>query len=147
VLQDRVSTEVCRALAYVALDDPAIRARVIGILEDAGWTAIVEPTGFHLLQAIADVIDGSQTWLRPDLIVIDAFARGCAGTTIALGLRDLGITIPIVLAVAPGHPKPIASDDRMLHIVEPTAVERVVRELAHSATVAYSQPRRQRISS
>jgi hypothetical protein len=133
VLQKSVSTEAFRPIAYVALDDPTLRARVVGILEDAGWTAIVEPTGFHLLQAIADVIDGSRTWLRPGLIVIDAFARGCAGTTIALGLRDLGITIPIVLAVAPGRPKPVESSDRMLHVAEPDTVERVVSELARSA--------------
>jgi hypothetical protein len=65
--------------------------------------------------------------------VIDAYARGCAGTTIALGLRDLGITIPIVLALAPGQPTPVASSDRMLHVVDPGSVERVVRELARSS--------------
>ena len=128
------STEGFRPIAYVALDDLAVRTRVVAILEHAGWTAIVEPTGFHLLRSIADVIDGSRTWLRPGLIVMDAFARGCAGTTIALGLRDLGITIPIVLALAPGQPNTIASADRMLHVVEPQAVERIVRELARSTS-------------
>lgn len=133
VMQHSYSTEGFRPIAYVALDDPAVRSRVVALLEDAGWTAIVEPTGFHLLRAIADVIDGSRSWLRPGLIVIDAFARGCAGTTIALGLRDLGITIPIVLALAPGQPKPVASTDRMLHVVERHAVDHVVKELARSA--------------
>jgi hypothetical protein len=126
------STEGFRPIAYVALDDLAIRSRVVAILEEAGWTAIVEPTGFHLLRSIADVIDGSRTWLRPGLIVMDAFARGCTGTTIALGLRDLGITIPIVLALAPGQSCPVRSGDHMLHVVEPHSVERIVRELARS---------------
>lgn len=134
MLPKSVSTEAFRPIAYVALDDPAIRARVVGILEDAGWTAVVEPTGFHLLQAIADIIDGSRPWLRPGLIVIDAFARGCAGTTIALGLRDLGITIPIVLAVAPWHPKPLEPSDCMLHVAGRDTVERVVGELVRSAS-------------
>lgn len=130
--QQTYSTEGFRPIAYVALDDLAVRSRVVAILEDAGWTAIIEPTGFHLLSSIADVIDGSRSWLRPGLIVMDAFARGCAGTTIALGLRDLGIMIPIVLALAPGQPNAIASTDCLLHVVAPQAVERVVSELARS---------------
>ena len=134
--QQTYSIEGFRPIAYVALDDLAVCSRVVAILEDAGWTAIVEPTGFHLLRSIADVIDGSRSWLRPGLIVMDAFARGCAGTTIALGLRDLGITIPIVLALAPGQPNGIPSTDRMLHVVEPQAVARIVRELACSASAA-----------
>jgi len=120
-------------IAYVALDDLAVRTRVVAILEARGFTVILEPTGFHLLRSIADVIDGSRVSLRPALIVMDAFARGCAGTTIALGLRDLGITIPIVLARAQGQPAVRVSNDRMLHVVEPAAVERVVNDLAHSA--------------
>jgi hypothetical protein len=134
VTQQTYSTEGFRPIAYVALDDLAVRSRVVAILEDAGWTAIVEPTGFHLLRSIADLIDGSRPWIRPRLIVMDAFARGCAGTTIALGLRDLGITIPIVLALAPGQPNTVSSPDRMLHVVEPPDVERIVRELARSAS-------------
>jgi hypothetical protein len=132
-MQQTYSTEGFRPIAYIALDDLTLRSRVAAILETAGWTAIVEPTGFHLLRAIADVIDGSRSWLRPGLIVMDAFARGCSGTTIALGLRDLGITIPIVLALAPGHPNALPSTDRMLHVVEPQAVEPIVSDLARSA--------------
>ena len=131
------SAEGFRPTACVALDDPAVRARVVALLEASGWLVIVERTGFHLLGAIADVIDGSRSWLRPGLIVIDAFARGCAGTTLALGLRDLGITIPIVLALAPGQQTraPIASSDRMLHVAEAPDVERVVRDLARATPV------------
>jgi hypothetical protein len=119
-MQQTYSTEGFRPIAYIALDDLTLRSRVAAILETAGWTAIVEPTGFHLLRAIADVIDGSRSWLRPGLIVMDAFARGCAGTTIAL-------------ALAPGHPNALPSTDRMLHVVEPQAVEPIVSDLARSA--------------
>jgi hypothetical protein len=133
VTQHSYPTEPFSSLAYIALDDLALRARVISILEDAGWTVVTEPTGFHLLGDIADVIDGEHTSRRPGLIVIDAYARGCAGATIALGLRELDITIPIVLALAPGQPRPAASSDRMLHVVERDCVERVVHELARSS--------------
>jgi hypothetical protein len=134
VTQQTYSTEGFRPIAYVALDDLAVRSQVVAILDSAGWTTIVEPTGFHLLRSIADVIDGSRSWLRPRLIVMDAFARGCAGTTIALGLRDLGITIPIVLARAPGQPNVISTTDRMLHVVDRDAVERTVSALARTGS-------------
>jgi hypothetical protein len=35
------------------------------------------------------VIEGDRAGLRPDLIVVDACARGCRGETIAAGLREL----------------------------------------------------------
>jgi hypothetical protein len=77
------------------------------------------------------VIDGGRGWLRPQLIVIDAWSRGCSGTSIAAGLRDLGITIPIVLV---GH-APLPAD-RTLRIVPPEAAEAAVVELASATAVA-----------
>jgi DNA-binding response OmpR family regulator len=86
-----------RPIAYVSLQEPGAREQIATVLDRAGWTVIFEPSGFHLIQAIADVIEGRQAWRRPDLIVVDARSPGCAGTTIAAGLRELGITIPIVV--------------------------------------------------
>jgi hypothetical protein len=86
-----------RPVAYVCMRDPAARARFIGVLERNNYAVIPQPTGFHLIRAIAGVIEGQQTWLEPTLIVVDRWAPGCAGTTIAEGLRELGITIPVVL--------------------------------------------------
>ena len=94
-----------------------------------GWAVITQPTGFHLIQAISGVIEGHRGWLQPGLIVIDAWSRGCAGTTIAAGLRDLGIAIPIVLVAAPGEALPVSSD-AMLRIVDTASIERVATELA-----------------
>lgn len=122
-------TEQFKPIAYIALQDAQARARVASTLEHAGWTVLHQPTGFHLLQAIAGLIEGDHAWMRPGLIVIDAFSRGCAGTTIALGLRELGITIPIVLVTAPGQPLPLPQTDRMLRVSPVTEVERVVHEL------------------
>lgn len=118
-----------RRVAYVTMQDSAVRKRVVNVLDSLGWTVIAQPTGFHLIQAIASVIDGHQPWLRPGMIVVDARSRGCAGTTIAAGLRDLGITIPIVLIAAAGETLPV-SPDRTLRIVESAAAAETVRELA-----------------
>ena len=120
-------------VAYVSMHDHDRRARIVNVLERAGWTVIVQPTGFHLLQAIAGVIEGHTGWLRPGLIVIDARARGCAGTTIAIGLRELGIAIPIVLIAAPGEAA-LVSPDRTLRIVEAAAAEAEVTALAGMAS-------------
>lgn len=129
-----------RPVAYVAMQDRAARQRLVNVLERAGWAVIPQPSGFHLIQAIAGVIDGHQSWLRPGLIVVDARSRGCAGTTIAAGLRDLGITIPIVLIAAAGVALPV-SPDRTLRIVDSASAEQTVAELAAIATTPVSEDR------
>ena len=121
-----------RPIAYVSMQDNAARQRIVSVLERAGWAVIPQPSGFHLIQAIAGIIDGQQPWLRPGLIVVDARSRGCAGTTIAAGLRDLGIAIPIVLIAAAGETLPVSAD-KTLHISDSAAAERTVFELASMA--------------
>lgn len=130
-----------RPVAYVTMHDAAARADIVATLERAGWLVIPQPTGVHLLQAIADVIDGQYTWLDPMLIVIDAYARGCAGTTIAAGLRDLGIKIPIVLITQPGQSVPVTTDEA-LWIVEAQRAAGVVAELAGKGATARDSPKR-----
>jgi FixJ family two-component response regulator len=117
-----------RPVAHVSIQDRAARQPIVDLLERAGWAVVPHATGFHLLQAIAEVIDGPAPWRQPGLIVVDARARGCAGTTIAAGLRDLGITIPIVLVAAPGEALPV-SPDQTLRIVDRGAAGRTVAEL------------------
>jgi FixJ family two-component response regulator len=129
-----------RPVAYVAMQDPAARQQIVNVLERARWAVIPQPSGFHLIQAIAGVIDGHQPWLRPGLIVVDARSRGCAGTTIAAGLRDLGITIPIVLIAARGEALPV-SPDRTLRIVDSASAEKTVAELTTIATRPVSEDR------
>ena len=132
-------TDEYRRLAHVSLHDADLRERVVSALDRAGWASMIEPTGFHLLSSIADLIEGASSWWRPGLIVIDALSRGCAGTTIALGLRDLGIEIPIVLVTAPGQPVPLAGSDRLLHVVDSAAADRVVAEIVRSAAPSLLQ--------
>lgn len=135
--------EQWRPVAYITVQDDSARARIISALDRMGWAVITEPTGFHLIRAISGVIDGHRGWLRPELIVIDAWSRGCAGTTIAAGLRDLGIAIPIVLVAAPGETLPVSSD-ATLRIVDTASVERAVTELAagHFASAVRSPSNR-----
>jgi len=111
------------------MQDPTARRRITTVLERAGWVVRPQPSGFHLVQAIAGVIEGHQPWLRPGLIVVDARAGGCAGTTIGAGLRDLGIVIPIVLVTAPGQALPVSPDDT-LWIVDDVSAETTVAGLA-----------------
>jgi hypothetical protein len=129
-----------RPVAYVSMQDRGARQRIEAVLERVGWAVIPQPSGFHLIQAIAGIIDGHQPWLRPRLIVVDARSRGCAGTTIAAGLRDLGITIPIVLIAAPGEALPVSSD-RTLRIVDSEAAEKTVADLAALAMRPASEDR------
>jgi FixJ family two-component response regulator len=111
------------------MQDADARTRIASVLERRGWTVSLQPTGFHLLEVLAGVIDDHRARSRPELIVIDARSRGCAGTTIAAGLRDLGITIPIVLVTAPGDALPVSPDD-MLRVVDSGTAEHAVAELA-----------------
>jgi hypothetical protein len=124
-----LACEQWRPVAYITVQDDAARARVTRALDRMGWAVFAKPTGFHLIQEIAGVIDGNRSWMKPRLIVIDAWSRGCAGTTIAAGLRELEISIPIVLVTAPGEALPVSSD-ATLRIVDVGSVERVVTELA-----------------
>jgi hypothetical protein len=128
-----------RPIAYVAMEDRHARQRIVNVLESAGWAVIPQPSGFHLIRALAGVIDGRQPWLRPRLIVVDVRSRGCAGTTIAAGLRDLGLVIPIVLVAAPGEAWPVSAD-HTLRIVDGAAAERIVAELAASASTPSPKP-------
>jgi hypothetical protein len=129
-----------RPVAYVAMQERAARQRIVDALERRGWAVIPQPSGFHLIQSIAGVIDGHRPWLRPGLIVVDARSRGCAGTTIAAGLRDLGIMIPIVLIAAPSEALPV-SPDETLRIVDSESAETVVDELATSWSAPASERR------
>jgi hypothetical protein len=110
--------------AYIAIGDRLMRERIADVLHRRGYAVTAHATGAHLLADLADVIEG-RTREVPGLVVVDAFARGCAGLTIAAGLRDLGVEIPVVLVARPGLHVP-ASDDRTVSVV---SSENAVREL------------------
>jgi DNA-binding response OmpR family regulator len=90
------TSALCRPVVYITVRRPDVRAQIRDALEHQGWTVIEQPTGFHLIQQIADLIDG-HPWRVPALIVVDRISPGCSGTTIATGLRELGVATPVVL--------------------------------------------------
>lgn len=114
-----------RPLAYVCVADRATRTAIVRALEQLEWSVVEQPTGFHVVEALAGVIAGDTPWLRPGLIVIDAIARGCAGTTVAHGLRELGLGVTVVLVTREAAP---FTDDVIT--VDPRIAEPVVAELA-----------------
>jgi hypothetical protein len=120
-----------RISAHVSIADAACRARIVDVLRRQGWAVTEQPSGFHLLQAIADVIEGKCAAL-PGLIVVDAIARGCSGLTIASGLRELGVRIPLVLVARPGDPIP-ESDDPATRVAGPHNAVAAVAEIARES--------------
>jgi CheY-like chemotaxis protein len=113
-----------RPVAYVAVLDVARRRRISEALRGDGWVVIDLPSGYHLVEDIADVLLGEHACLRPpDLVVVDAASPGCSGITIARGMRDLGWSVPVVLLRSaeprdPLDPRPV---DGALAILSPDA--------------------------
>jgi CheY-like chemotaxis protein len=111
-------------LGLVAVRDLDCRSTITTSLRRLGWSVVEYASGFHLVQAMSDVIGGGHGWPNPDLIVVDSISPGCSGLTIAAGFRDLGIEIPIILV---GPRKAQAK-------LEPTGPEVILIEPAAAAT-------------
>lgn len=124
-----------QAIVHVSVADLACRQRITDALRRQGWQVVEQPTGFHLLQTIADVIEG-QTERLPALLVVDVRSRGCSGLSIAAGLRELDVRIPLILVAKPGDPVTI-TDDRMIRVVGPNhavaSIAEIARELAQTS--------------
>lgn len=129
------------ATAHVSVGDADCRHRIVDALRRQGWTVTEQPTGFHLLQAIADVIDG-QTDVLPGLLVVDAYARGCSGVSIAAGLRKLGVSIPLVLVARPGDSIP-ECDDPAIRIAGPQQAVAAVAEIGREEYASSAPPERE----
>ena len=126
VIEEGVVEMWFRPVAVVCVSDRTCRAKIAAVLERHGWNVLEVPTGFHVVQELAGVITGDMPWKRPGLIVIDAIARGCSGSTIAHGLRELGAKIPVVLVTRECSPYP----DGEIITVDPAIAAHVVGELA-----------------
>ncbi len=86
-----------RPVVYVSVDDLARRKGIVDALQRLGWMVIEQASGFHILSALADVIEKDGANARVGMIVVDEISRGCSGMTLARGLRDLGRSVPVVL--------------------------------------------------
>ena len=114
--------------ALVALADAVCRARVTRVLGERGWQVEPHPSGFHLVVALERLVAGEATVPWPSLIVVDAISAGCLGITLAAGLRELEVPVPIVLVDANGH----AAEDqaRRIYTATPAIAPAVVAALA-----------------
>jgi hypothetical protein len=102
-----------RPVAYVALRDHALRHAVDAALREVGWTTLHAATGLDLVRSLSGLILDDAPWLRVGMVVVDDALSGCRGSSIATGLRDLGIAIPIAI-VAPGQ-----VDDQLARLDDP----------------------------
>lgn len=126
----------CRPVVYIAVQDRTCRAAIIDALHRQGWAAIECPTGFHVIQATADLIEGNRPSVLPGLIVVDAVSRGCSGITIAAGLRDLDVRIPVVIVARPGDPV-LDSDDRLIRVVHASHAASAIAEISRPLSPAH----------
>jgi hypothetical protein len=129
--------------AYVAVENASWRSAISETLKQQAWRVELRACGFDLLEDLCDLITNERPAVAPDLLVIDRLARGCAGTTIAFGLRDLGVRIPIVL-VGASEPTPASDHDGIVQVSGPraaTVIARLVRPAAVTDPAYASRPR------
>ena len=64
-------------LGLVAVRDRDCRSHITKALRRLGWTVVDHASGFHVVQAMSEVILGNAIGSSPDLIVVDAISAGC----------------------------------------------------------------------
>jgi CheY-like chemotaxis protein len=133
-VKNQIATSArCRPVVYIAVQDRVCRTAIVDALHRQGWAVTKYPTGFHLIAAIADLIEGTPSAVQPALLVVDAAARGCSGITIAAGLRDLGVRIPVVIVVKPGD-RVALPDDQLIRIVRAHQAASGIAEMARAGS-------------
>lgn len=118
-----------RPVAYIAVDDPQCRARVADALQRLGWLPIEQPSGFHILCGLSDAIEKDVSVTHVGMIVVDEVSRGCSGSTLAKGLRDLGCSIPIVLVRNEWSTRARESYGTAVHVVDRAFAASTIEEL------------------
>ena len=89
-------SEPARPICYLAIHNPETRVALETELSRLGWHVIPKPSGFHLLADLSGCILGDQPG-RVDLVVVEDRLPGCRGSTIAQGLAELGVDIPVAV--------------------------------------------------
>jgi hypothetical protein len=121
---------------YTAIRDEAIRDQLARSLAKLGWRVVDRPTGFHLVQELADVILEQAPKPRVGLLVVDEPSPGCRGSSIARGLRELGIEVPVTV-IAPPDLAPPEAPDEQIYVVEPQLAALTVPAIArHHHSIA-----------
>jgi hypothetical protein len=127
-----------RRCAYIAVEDAASRTPIVRTLADAGWEVAESSTGVRVLQDLCDVIASDGQRIALGLIVVEHRLRGCTGVTIARGLRELGVRVPIVLIARPEDQLGLQDDSIM--IVAPERATTVICRIASPRSRTGSGP-------
>jgi hypothetical protein len=128
-----------RPVAYLAIRDDAMRTRLEAVLRQTGWTTISAPTGVDLVHALSGLILGDESRVDVGLVVVDEALPGCRGSTIAAGLRDLGIVVPVAIIAPDRFDDQLAGlddPDRGIYVLDAASAQVAVGAIAHARTVA-----------
>ena len=87
-----MGTEAARPTCYLAIRNDQTRANVEAQLAERGWRVVTKPTGLHLVE---DLLGDHPT--KIDLVIVEDRIPGIRGSTIAAGLRELGVEVPVRL--------------------------------------------------
>lgn len=129
-----------RPVCYAAICDGATRDRLQAELERLGWRVVLVPTGFHLIDALSSAILGDGPPPAVGLVVVEDPLPGLRGSTIARGLRELGIDTPVALIAADPRIVPPLEDEHTV-VLEPQLAAIGISALArHRHPVRSRQP-------
>jgi hypothetical protein len=109
---------------YAVVRDAKTRQKISESLASLGWSIVEPPTGLDLIHELSGHILGDRPGRPVDLVVIEEAAPGCRGSTIARGLRELGISVPVALiantpASGPELPVPPEDPDQRVFVLDP----------------------------
>ena len=133
------ATASWRPVAYLAVHDRQLRARLRDLLRRQGWAVIDSAVAQHLVQTLAGPLQRDEPWLRPGLVVLDSLAAGGSAQAVARELRAMSRDLPVVVlsasrAPAAGDPEP------GIHGIDPAIACEVVAGLARRAAPGRELP-------
>lgn len=114
---------------YTAIRDESLRAELARSLARLGWRVVDRQTAFHLVEELADVILEQAPAPPIGMVVVDEPSPGCRGSSLARGLRDLGIEVPVTVVAPPEVAPPEAPEER-IYVVEPRLAALAVPTIA-----------------
>lgn len=103
-------SESAHPICYLAVANDQTRTSLETELVRLGWHVITKPTGIDLVADLAGGILGDQP-VDVDLVVVEDKLPGCRGSSIARGLAELGVGIPV--AVIDSQPAELAEAERL----------------------------------
>lgn len=115
-------------VAYIALRNDTLRHQLVDALHGTGWRVVERNSGYHLIAELADVILDESARAERGLIVVEESLHGCRGSSIAQGLRELGIGVPIVVVAPPDAA--LETPDDATYLIEPEYAVHAVSAIA-----------------